>query len=980
MKKNPGFNKKIIATAIGSYALAGISGMAAAQDNSPMIEEIIVTGIFGSLQRSMDIKRDAQGIVDAISAEDIGKFPDTNLAESLQRVTGVSIDRANGEGSRVTVRGFGPDFNLVTLNGRQMPTSAIEDTSASATRSFDFANLASEGVSGVQVYKTGRASIPTGGIGATINILTNRPLDNPGLRASFSTKGVFDDSTDKGKTVTPEISGIYSQTFADDTFGVSISGSLQERESGSNVANTGAGWRTFTGETDQDWGAGTADWGGIPDTGHTNRPGPGDIYSVPQQLAYSFNEIQRTRTNGQLTLQYRPVDRFTGTVDYTYSELEVAQQYSDLSAWFNFGPSTGEWTDGPISSPLIYAEQTPGGSDLAMGGGNFARVNENESFGVNFEWQVNDYLVLEFDGHSSTAESRPDSVYGSHNAVGTAVFVRAESIADFSQDLPVMSIVYPDGVNAIAPQDIRVTGSSFRNSLMESEIDQFQFKGTVEFDGGQSINFGVTSTDVKNRSAFANVQRDDWGGVGAAGDFDNSFFNLETVADKFDIPGNNNPNLQNERYTFNFEDLVARAAQLYAAPGAGDCGTNFCPSTDYASQTDRRTQEKSLSVYAQLNVETFLADMPVQVAAGLRYEKTDVTSSAAVPGYSGVAWVSANEFSLLTTGTQDFTRLTGKYDKLLPSFDFAIDVMEDVVLRASASQTITRPGYGAIQGGTTVSQLARINGGDGARGNPNLLPFDATNVDLSAEWYYADASYVSAGWFWKDVKNFIGNSVVQEELFNLPHPADGPRYREAQAAVGNDANAIRDYIIANYPDTVEGNSIFGVPGEDSPLSFNVVIPINEKDAMLHGWELTAQHAFGDTGFGVIANLTLVDGDVEFDDSSLGEQFALFGLSDSANLVGFYEKGAIQARIAYNWRDKFLVSNFHGTGVANPIYTEAYGQWDANASYAVNEKLAVFVEGINLTDEYVRQHSRAEQQVLGVVDLGPRYNIGVRYSF
>jgi len=980
MNRNPGFKKKTIATAIGSYALAGFSSMAIAQDDAPMIEEIIVTGIFGSLQRSMDIKRDAQGIVDAISAEDIGKFPDTNLAESLQRITGVSIDRANGEGSRVTVRGFGPDFNLVTLNGRQMPTSALEDTTASTTRSFDFANLASEGVSGVEVYKTGRASVPTGGIGATINILTNHPLDNPGLRTSFSTKGVVDRSTDKGKTITPEVSGIYSQSFAEDTFGVSISASYQDRESGSSVATTGDGWRTFTGETNQDWGAGTADWGGIPDTGHTNRPGPGDIYSVPQQLAYSFNEVQRTRTNGQLTLQYRPVERFTGTLDYTYSKLEVDQQYSDLSAWFNFGPSTGQWTDGPISSPLIYAEQTPWGADLAMGGGNFARANENKSVGINLEWLVNDNLTLEFDGHSSTAESRPNSSLGSHNVIGTATFVRAESIADFSQDLPVLSIVYPAGVSAIAPQDIRVTGSSFRNSLMESEIDQFQFKGSLEFDEGASINFGVVSTDVKNRSAFANVQRDDWGGVGAAGDFDNSFFTRETVADKFDIPGSKNPNLQNEFYTFNFTDLVTRASQLYGAPGAGDCGTNFCPSTDYANQTDRRTQEKSHSAFVQLNVDTVLVDMPVTVSAGLRYENTDITSRAAVPGYSGIAWVAANEFSLLTTGTQEFTKLTGKYDKLLPSFDFSIEVIEDVVLRASASQTLTRPSYGAIQGGTTVSQLARVNGGDGARGNPNLLPFDATNVDLSAEWYYADASYVSVGWFWKDVKNFIGNTVVQEELFNLPHPADGPRYREAQAVVGNDANAIRDYIIANFPGTVDGNSIFGVAGEDNPLKFNVVIPINEKDAMLRGWEVTAQHAFGDSGYGAIANFTVVEGDIEYDDYSLGEQFALFGLSDSANLVGFYDKNGIQARIAYNWRDKFLVSNFHGTGVANPVYTEAYGQWDASASYDVNERMSVFVEAINFTDEYVRLHSRAKEQVMSVVQLGPRYNFGVRYKF
>jgi TonB-dependent receptor len=136
----------------------------------------------------MRLKRDAQGVVDGIVAEDIGKFPDTYLAESLQRITGVSIDRSIGEGSKVTVRGVGPDFNLVLLNGRQMPASSIQDTGASNSRAFDFANLASEAVSAVEVYKTSRASTPTGGIGASINIKTTRPLEAPGLRTSFGVK------------------------------------------------------------------------------------------------------------------------------------------------------------------------------------------------------------------------------------------------------------------------------------------------------------------------------------------------------------------------------------------------------------------------------------------------------------------------------------------------------------------------------------------------------------------------------------------------------------------------------------------------------------------------------------------------------------------------------------------------------------------------------------------------------------------------
>src|SRR4029077_4556549 len=165
------FNPK--ALPITSRALFTIVGGAVlinpvfAQDQAAAekLDEVVVTGIRGSLQASMETKRDATGVVDAISAEDIGKFPDTNLAESLQRITGVSIDRVNGEGSAITVRGFGPGFNLVTLNGRQLPAAHVgtitgnpTNTGAQGvTRSFDFANLASEGVSGLEVYKTGNA-------------------------------------------------------------------------------------------------------------------------------------------------------------------------------------------------------------------------------------------------------------------------------------------------------------------------------------------------------------------------------------------------------------------------------------------------------------------------------------------------------------------------------------------------------------------------------------------------------------------------------------------------------------------------------------------------------------------------------------------------------------------------------------------------------------------------------------------------------
>src|SRR5690606_37715152 len=214
------------------------------ETKATQLDAVQVTGIRNSLSQAMDIKRDSAGVVDAISAEDIGKFPDTNLAESLQRITGISIERRDGEGAQVTARGFGPQFNMVTLNGRQLPGADAFGAAGQVaiggvdggTRAFNFAQLASEAVSGLEVYKTSQAQVPSGGIGATINILTDRPFNHTGVVASAGAKLVSDQSQLFDNDITPEVSGIFSFTNADKTFGVGINASYQKRKAGSAQA------------------------------------------------------------------------------------------------------------------------------------------------------------------------------------------------------------------------------------------------------------------------------------------------------------------------------------------------------------------------------------------------------------------------------------------------------------------------------------------------------------------------------------------------------------------------------------------------------------------------------------------------------------------------------------------------------------------------------------------------------------------------
>ena len=979
-----------IALALGATTLS--PAHAQDTDESSAIEEIVVRGIRGSLTTSMNRKRDAQGVVDAITSEDIGKFPDTNLAESLQRISGVSIDREIGEGARVTVRGVGPDFNLVTLNGRQMPASSIEDTTASNSRAFDFANLASESVAAVEVYKTSRPSIPTGGIGATINIITARPLANPRRIASVGVKALMDDSTERGDSVTPEISGIYSDTFADDRFGVAITGSYQDRALGYNQASVPNSWKPFKGDTN--------DWGTIPQEGTpgseniTNRPGPDDTYSVPQNLLYSFNEVERTRTNGQLALQFRPVDAVTATLDYTYSENEVATERSELSVWFNWGASASSWGDGPVATPLVYSEFIdPATSDLSMGGGKFASVNENNSIGFNLEWQATDRLGFELDYHDSDAESGSDSPYGTNAVIGAAGFFRGTTTADFTSDFPVMSVVLPPGQSGIDASQMITTGTSFRNSYMKSEVEQLQLSGDFAFNDQFSLDFGIVLTDVNNRSAFSNVQRDTWGGAGSADDYPDSVWVRDTVAQYFDnISGSGSANLFNEYFRWDFDTVADLAAQANGVPGDPfwPCGNQFCATDNFS--TDRRTNEESIGAYIQLNRSFDIGDRAANFAVGVRYEETDVTSSALVPIATEIRWAAANEFSVVF-GPPDFTTLTGKYDYLLPSFDFDVEVVDNIILRAGYSETIGRPGWGDIQGGQTINQLVRLDFGDGQQGDPGLLPLESQNIDLSFEWYYGDSSYLAIGYFRKDIDNYIGVTQIQETPFDLPHPGQGARFDEANAATGGtgDLVAIRQYIFDNYGDTpeveitgVDSNGfttgfIDGIAGEDPAAVFNITVPANQRSAELDGWEFAIQHMFGDSGFGTSANFTIVDSNLAYDNFSLGEQFAIEGLSDSANLIAFYEKERWQARVAYNWRDDFLSGRFTAQG-PNPAYTEAYGQWDINVSYQPTDNLTVFAEGINVTDEIQRIHGRAKNEVLFATQSGPRYLIGARYSF
>jgi len=992
--QKPIFNRTPLAAAVAvALGATAYSPVVVAQDGE-VIEEIVTTGIRGSLTRSMDVKRTSAGVVDAISAEDIGKFPDPNLAESLQRITGVSIDRQRGEGSQVTVRGFGPEYNLVTVNGRQMPTHN------GVNRSFNFADLASEGVAGVQVHKTSQATVPSGGVGSTINISTPKPLEGDPT-FSLAAKAVADTSTRTGESVTPEVSGIYLGRFADDKFGIAITASYQNRNNGVNTGQVN-GWYTRPG--DDMLPDGTIEPRVPNDENQINRPtSPDENYSIPQSVAYNIAEYSQERNNGQIVLQWAPTESVTATVDYLRSEYDLERSYSDLSAWFSNTAAlsqASEWTDDAISSPIIYTE-TNDFNDFAMGTGEDGSTNLNQSIGFNLEWWIGDRFMLEFDYHDSSAESGANGPNGTSSLITMATFNKVGQSFITGYELPIFSNDLNSGGEVNRPlyrDDMRITGSVFSNELNRMDLEQAKIGGSFEFLEASKIDFGVQTTQVNNRSATSAVQLDNWGGLTEPG-FISDIIDRATIAGQFDdLSGHAHPDLQTEFFTASLANLQARAEEWYTMTGreyldTGNCGTGYCASTDW--ENDIRTEEETTAFYLQYSWSGDLFNLPTNFRLGVRQEQTDVTSAALNTLYDGSSWVDAgNELNITAAqdadgnDIQSFTDIQGDYDVTLPNIDIDIEPWEDIVLRASFSETITRPNYEDIKGGLTPNstQFFPNTRPQASAGNPGLVPIQSKNLDLSFEWYYADASYVSIGYFDKAVENFIGTGRSSSTLFEIPNIIGGALWNQAIADSGLDPDnytAVGRYILDNYQDdpAVDGDTIVSVDGDPS-IIFDLSRPINQETANVDGWEINLQHAIGDTGFGFIVNATIVEADVGYDPfNSLEGQFVLNGLSDSANLIGFYDGESLQVRVAYNWRDDFLAGVGQGQGtLTNPTNVEAYGQWDLSVTYYVNDNLTTYFTGINITEETRHVYSLNKRQVLQAVQGGSRWELGLRYFF
>lgn len=999
------------------------------------VEEVVVTGIRASLERSIEIKRSNSGVVDAISAEDIGKFPDTNLAESLQRITGVSIDRTNGEGSQVTVRGFGGGFNLVTVNGRTMPTANVAtvggdqsaDFAGGTSRSFDFSNLASEGVTTLEVYKTGRAAIPSGGIGATINVKTRRPLEarESGLSGSLGVKGVYDEGVDHSLVgadkITPEVSGLLNWMDDSEKFGIGLFGSYQKRNFTSRAA-TSNDWNIRRYSDFINPANGFVRNGGA--TVITNAPANGNVLvAIPNDSRYHFAEGSRERVNAQLSVQFRPIESLTITGDALYAQNKAFERRNDSTNWFNRPFDRVTFDSNPVVATAVLLSETLSGTK-DMGFEQQYRANKDtlKSYGLNAAWDLSDTFRVNIDGHISKTDSSPDAPNGTSMtsvSIGAPI-VNAHSV-DYNGKIPVQAFTINDALprgNGNGTMDIGDLGSQVaRTSAQTQKQDLKEIR--VDFtwdldDNGSRFDFGADYRTSKMVQANLNTQQDlgSWGISSPrdvaqyAGSLVTSFC-LSCQFDTFD-PKQSGPGLTSFRA--DAIKLYDALSPVYVARGNP---------VGVTGQNNNRVDEDIMAAYAQVTWKAELAGRPATLVTGVRYEQTDVQSTSLIRSPRAIVWTADNDFRVDTTATYVPVSGDGKYSNLLPSLDFQIDLRDDVVGRFSFSRTIARPDYGNLFAAKTAGAPNRpiANGAIplGTSGNPDLEPLISDNFDVSVEWYYKPSSYISAGFFEKRVNNFVGTGTVTQNLFGLRDAssgAAGTRSGDAKAqltAIGADQTDVNlftmtaliqqtgsvaaasaqfqanrgpsgdlnqayvDQILAAYD--IEPNS------QDPLFNFQVAQPINNRTGKIHGFELAAQHFFGDTGFGVAGAYTMVRGDVDFDIASDPgqDQFALLGLSDTANATLIYDKNGLSARLAYNWRDRFLQATNRG-GSRNPVYVEPFGQLDFNVSYDVTEKLAISLEGLNLTRESLRTYARDENQLWFGQELDRRFLLGARYRF
>ncbi len=692
----------------------------AAQD-ATVVDEIVVTGFRSSLQQALNIKRREAGAVDAILAEDMADFPDQNLAEAIQRLPGVTIDRVNGQGTTISVRGLGSDFTRTRINGLEAQAAS----GGNRNRSFDFSMFASELFNSIKVRKTQSAEIEEGSLGATVDLQTGRPLDfaGSGLNSALSVQGSYNDLSEK---TVPRLAGLLSWSNEDRTFGALVSIAYSERSPilGSfNTTRWQKGDPSNVNAAGNPYGRGQNFGGCIPCTTTAQRDAVLNAF-YPRIPRYTLGNTQEDRLGMTGALQWRPSDRTEAVLDVLWSRFNSELESPNIEAWSfsRANVNTVVVRDYAIDADKNILSYGVFDNMLVRAENGFTR-NESNFYqaSLNVRHDFSDRLHGNLKVGANRSEARtPLNVAYAFEAAGVNGYT-----FDFREDDRRPRINY--GFDVTSGQRFTLVnatrsnaGGNFDNkvgagSLAYDWSDSLTFKIGGEYRTYGFETFGLTRTKTSPTGADRLTGVDSIGRVVSIGDGVSAGAGSDL---SFIVPD------------------ISKIADFLS----------FYDDPLVPNRSEREVDETDKGVFFQADFNTTVGGMVLRGNAGIRYAQTEVTAK----GWQTIA------VGTPPVTTYDYVTTDNDYDDVLPSFNLALEPRDDVVIRLGAAKVMSRPTLGDLTPGGSVSPTTRTV----SYGNPLLDPFRATNYDLSVEWYFQNEGLLAAAVFYKDIDSFITSETV----------------------------------------------------------------------------------------------------------------------------------------------------------------------------------------------------------------------------
>ncbi len=960
-------------TALASGLLAIGNAAAQTQEAPEDAQRVVVTGLRASLESALNAKRSENSIVDVIKAEDIGKFPDTNLAESLQRVPGVAIDRDAGEGRSITVRGLGQDFTRVRINGIEgLATTGGSDNSGGINRGrgFDFNVFASELFSSLTVRKSSSAEVEEGSLGATVDLQTMRPFDmaKRGFNATAMIKGRYNDLA---KKTDPRGAFMMSDTFNNNTMGYLVSAAWGKRNLLEDGFSTG---RWDNGPSVGGWcapmGVGTS----TSPNCSTSAPGfpvatrlpasqaATDAYNAasnpanfhPRFPRYGRMVHEQERLGITASFEWKPRRGTRLSLDMLYANLDATREENYLEG-FSF--SRNLTSGGKPQTSVVQAQYDALGR-LQYGVYNGVDIRSETRYDemktrftqptLNLSHQINDDLRL------TAALGRAKSVFD--NPIQTTVTLDAPNVngytVDFRQNdrLPVITYPFdvtkggvlniygvPAGATAAAnslPSEIRIRpqGTSNVNDVLSVDLawrasDTWTVKGGVN-----AKRYKFTTWESRRANTGETIY-----GLPAGADITNLTSLVTGFGAKQDMPAGNATSwvMPNIGAITALYDAYCNCLKSGPAGGPGDFTLTSITNAS-ARGNNRAIEEEDKGVYLQGDFDSTLWGLPVRGNVGGRYVKTDLTAQ----GY-------------VSTGNGTSVTAENSYKDFLPSLNITANVTPEFLVRLAAAKVMSRPVLGNLNPGGSVSTVGALGI---TSGNPKLEPFRAKTFDASFEYYFKDKAFLGLGLFQKNIANYI-QGVRQSMPFNetgLP--------------------------LSLLPANFNGTEMFDV------TSF-----LNTPGGKLRGFELNYQQPFTflpawGRNFGLIANYTRVSSKIDYIISANTANSGtvrdeLVNLSPKSwNTTFYYDDNRFSARLTGAYRSAYLqivpAQNNNDVQGKNETFNV-----DLSLSYKWNDQLEFTLEGVNLTNESTDQFvGRARNSVMVHNVTGRELLLGARYKF